>query len=68
MTSNGPVFQAPPTAGVASGAVDSTPATTVASNGAAMQPAAAYNYSGIPMGFRRPVNYINPISKKEEVE
>jgi ATP-dependent Clp protease ATP-binding subunit ClpC len=63
-----PVFQSPAPTGLANGAVDSTPPTSndVSSNGAAMQHS-TYNYSGIPSTFR-PVNYVAPQSRQEEIE
>jgi ATP-dependent Clp protease ATP-binding subunit ClpC len=48
--------------------VDNAPSgPAVNSNGAAMQPTNAYNYSGIPASSR-PVNYVAPQSRQEEVE
>ncbi len=65
----GPVFQTPAPTSLPNGAVDSTPppANGVASNGAAMASQSAYNYSGIPSNFR-PVNYVAPQSRHEEIE
>ncbi|MGH7203624.1 MAG: ATP-dependent Clp protease ATP-binding subunit [Candidatus Levyibacteriota bacterium] len=48
--------------------VDNTPAPTVSPNGSQLQPANAYSYSGIPMGARRPINYIAPQTRQEEIE
>ena len=48
-------------------AVDSTPPAQNANSGTAMQPANAYQYSGIPMASR-PMNYIAPQSRQEEIE
>ena len=49
-------------------AVDNTPASgAVAGNGAMMQPQNAYSYSGLPASAR-PVNYVSPQTRQEEVE
>ncbi|HWY79442.1 MAG TPA: AAA family ATPase, partial [Candidatus Sulfotelmatobacter sp.] len=62
------VFNTPaPTA--SSQNVDSTPPAdqSVTGNGAMMQPANAYNFSGIPASAR-PLNYVSPQTRQEEVE
>jgi hypothetical protein len=58
----------PPAPTTPAATVDSTPPPAVGSNGSQMQPASAYNYSGIPMSARRPINYIAPQTRQEEIE
>ena len=66
----GSVFTPPPAQSAFSNPspVDNTSTgAAVVGNGAMMQPSNAYNFSGIPASSR-PVNYIAPQSRQEEVE
>jgi len=58
----------PPPAQPATPVVDNVPSgSAVSDNGSMMQPTNAYNYSGIPASSR-PVNYVSPFTRQEEVE
>lgn len=62
------IFNPPAPTSPAVKPVDSMPTNNTASNGAMMQPANAYSYSGIPVSARRPINYIAPQTQQGEIE